>query len=151
MIGAIVLALLLGVLYLKHEQEVGYFIVESESMEPTLKIGDRLVMEKAETYAKGEIVVFEPPTGGSLLVKRIVALSGERVSTKDDDLTVGPETDPAPPKGKTWIVKPGEAFVAGDNRAVSKDSRDYGPIPLTRIHGKVNYRVRSIWSWERVK
>jgi signal peptidase I len=38
------------------------------------------------------------------------------------------------------IVPPGEVFVMGDNRPKSKDSREFGTIPISSVIGQVFYR-----------
>ncbi|TPX32470.1 hypothetical protein SmJEL517_g04484 [Synchytrium microbalum] len=38
-------------------------------------------------------------------------------------------------------VPPGHIWVQGDNSSNSKDSREYGPIPMGLIRGKVFCRV----------
>ena len=48
--------------------------------------------------------------------------------------------DPGP-----FTVPPGEYFVMGDNRSLSYDSRDYGPVPRSAILGQVVWLVRP-WS-----
>ncbi len=40
-----------------------------------------------------------------------------------------------------FTVPPGEYFVLGDNRSISYDSMDYGPVPRAAIHGKIVWRI----------
>ncbi len=42
---------------------------------------------------------------------------------------------------RPFTVPPGEYFVLGDNRSVSYDSMDYGPVPRAAIQGEIVWRV----------
>jgi signal peptidase I len=152
-IGFMIIGLGLWVLLQRHLDNLDYLVVTSESMEPTLRIGDRLVMERPRDYHAGDIVVFEEPGNPSLLVvKRIIGMPGNLVIAEGDNLTIHPTSAPSRANsGNSWLVKPGELFVAGDNRPVSRDSREYGPIALESVRGTVRYRIRSRLHWEQVK
>jgi signal peptidase I len=47
------------------------------------------------------------------------------------------------------IVPHGHCFVLGDNRANSRDSRHFGPIPLADVKGRVDYIYWPAQSWSR--
>lgn len=135
------------------------FYIPSQSMEPTLRINDRVLVNKLSyklhDINRGDVVVFARPpnTGGALeikdLIKRVVALGGETVESRDgavyiDDrklnepyLTAGTQTT-----GLQRIVVPeGHVFVMGDNRGDSKDSRVFGPIPEGGVVGRAFVRI----------
>lgn len=154
-IGLAIVALGIWIVVQIHESKLAYFVIASESMEPTLKIGDRLIMKKSERYQAGDIVVFSHESAGTeMLVKRIVAVEGEMVFVNGDTINVkgsGSSVAAATSEEKVWTIGPGEVFVLGDNRSVSKDSRVYGPIPLSSIRGKIRYRMLSLFNWETVK
>ncbi len=61
---------------------VGMSVVLSGSMEPSLSVGDLLIVTEAESYAVDDVVVFQE--GRSAVVHRIVAIDGESVTTKGD-------------------------------------------------------------------
>ena len=61
---------------------VGVAVVLSGSMEPELSVDDVIFVRAQESYAEGDIVVFQ--NGGSVVVHRIVKLDGETVVTKGD-------------------------------------------------------------------
>ena len=144
------------------------------SMQTTLENGDRLIVVKApRTWAKirnktfmpmrGQIVVFtkkdlliDGGSGNKQLIKRVIALPGEKVVVKEGKLTVfsksrpeGFEPDKEADYGKVivttgldgeWTVGDGEVFVDGDNRQNSLDSRSFGPIKTDDIVGTAAFR-----------
>ena len=66
-------------------------VIPSNSMQPALKPGDRVVVQKLfgkELPGRWQIVVFHKPTDGVVLVKRVVGLPGERLAIEDGDLYV---------------------------------------------------------------
>lgn len=124
--------------------------VGSDSMRPTLQSGDRVLIDKV-TFRfhgpqHGDIVAFDAPASGTLTVKRVVGVAGDRVAIRDGVLWVAghPRAEPYVDLktidsvyfGPT-VVPPGTVFVMGDNRAESIDSRDFGPVPLSEVVGRV--------------
>ena len=130
------------------------FLITSDSMAPTLRPGDRVLANKL-TYRfsdprRGDVVAFEGSDDGQtgqVLVKRVVATSGDTVEFRDGTLRINGEPHKEPyikagsPSGKTQEplkVPEGSVFVMGDNRVASMDSRDYGPIRRSSLRGKVS-------------
>jgi len=140
------------------------FSIPSESMVPTLDIGDRIVVQKIfwswHDIKQGDIVVFARPphdtqcTGPESddLVKRVIALPGQTIYSAGGKVYVNgrqlPESYlPSPdPLGRPipnasaqhpYRVPAGDFYVLGDNRAVSCDSRYWGPVQGDTIVGKV--------------
>lgn len=145
------------------------------SMESTLQNGDRLIVLKApRTWSKilgnhfmpkrEQIVVFNRPNNlagfgedNKQLIKRVIALPGEKVIVKDGALTVysperpgGFQPDKEGEYGSTigytngddeWTVGSNQVFVCGDNREHSLDSRSFGPIDSNLIVGTTSYRL----------
>ena len=152
------------------------FFIPSGSMEPTLKIGDRILVNKLSYHLhgvdRGDVVVFSrPPTedcGGAQvndLVKRVIGLPGDVVSLsggyvyidgKRLDETWLPSSEqgvtvPGPAGNNSNLARPYRVptdnyFVMGDNRTDSCDSRYWGPIAKSLIVGKVELRVWPISS-----
>ncbi|MFC7491067.1 MULTISPECIES: signal peptidase I [unclassified Knoellia] len=124
--------------------------VTSDSMTPTLRPGDRVVVEKLSLRWRspkmGDLVVFRDPLHEQLAVKRVVALGGQTVALEDAVLVVDgtarrePGIDPKKIDSTYFgpVTVPANAvFVLGDNRFDSIDSRTYGSIPLGELHGRV--------------
>ena len=139
------------------------FWIPSSSMVPTLGVYDRIVVQKAfftwRDVREGDIVVFSQPpldhcggTQGGDLVKRVIALPGQTIYSSGNDIYVDgrplaesylPHNDPLGPpipdasSRHPYRVPPGDFYVLGDNRAISCDSRYWGPITGSSIIGKV--------------
>jgi signal peptidase I len=130
------------------------FWIPSESMVPTLEVGDRIFVNRF-VYRfiepeRGDIVVFDSLETDDELVKRVVAVPGDRVRVGNGVLRVNgdiPEEPYAVPIvfgdgsdfGPTRLSE-GEVFVMGDNRGNSRDSRFFGPVPLENIEGEAFFR-----------
>jgi signal peptidase I len=87
----------------------------------------------------------DAPTG-QLMVKRVVAVGGQRVGIRDGRLVVDGKVQDEPYTDSDAIdsvyfgpvdVPAGHVFVLGDNRFGSEDSRKYGSLPLSAVEGKV--------------
>jgi inner membrane protease subunit 1 len=117
-----------------------------------------------ERVKRGDVVICTRPVDSrEHIVKRVAAVAGERVRVwppppgggrggvgKGLVYTGGAEV--AIPRGagggassSSWsaasapelVVPPGHVWVQGDNMAVSRDSREYGPVPLGTVRGRV--------------
>lgn len=156
------------------------FRIPSKSMLPTLHVHDRIVVNKlsyrVHDVHRGDVVVFTRPTCdapksptwaqcASLdriedLVKRVVALPGEKVYIADNKVFVngraltepyvrdGAKIVPQPlgcgfsgTKEKPYVVPTKMLFVMGDNRDDSFDSRCFGPIKQKSIVGRAFVRI----------
>jgi signal peptidase I len=133
--------------------------VQGQSMEPNLYTAQRLVVEKV-TYRfhgprRGDIVVIDlPDAGPDLLIKRVIALPGETISTKSGQVLINGEPLEEPyvvsPGGRDLteqIIPPLHVFVMGDNRRFSNDSRNFGPVPIDRVIGRawLSYWPPELW------
>lgn len=127
---------------------VGISSVDGESMYPTLQNNQKVVyLRLGQDFEKGDIVAIKMPSGLKY-VKRIIAVEGDRVELIDGAVVVnGTVLEESYAHGRTepensrveypLTVGKGEVYVLGDNREVSVDSRDFGPIVLEDIKGKI--------------
>jgi signal peptidase I len=136
------------------------FYIPSESMVPTLQVGDRIVVNKLpDDFHRGNIVVFNKPdswqAAHDVLIKRIVATEGETLEIKGNTVFIdGQELiEPYLAEGATmadygpFTVPPGQVFVMGDNRTFSSDSRENGPVPVDDIVGRAALRIWPLGSF----
>jgi signal peptidase I len=157
--------------------------VDGVSMESTLQNGDRLIVNKLpktianiadSTYMpnRWDIVVFDRPKQSSIsgsvdhLIKRVIALPGERITVKDGRIVVYNQEFPegfnpdhnqeysasiASTEGQVDItVSAGEIFVLGDNRSNSTDSRKFGAINTKTVVGTAELRFVPVNNMERL-
>src|SRR5918993_479608 len=131
------------------------FRIPSESMVPTLEVGDRVFVNKfiyrfAEPE-RGDVVVFESVGEGDdqKLIKRVVGVGGDEIEVRNGTLLVNGEDREEPylnrnsPFNDSYgpsEVPEGHVFVMGDNRANSADSRVFGPLPIENIEGEAFLR-----------
>jgi signal peptidase I len=85
-VGAI--ALLALVLFLPRMIGPQAVVMDGPSMEPTYADSDRFLVTHAATYQRGDVVVVASPADGARVVKRIVAVEGDRIRIEDDRLYV---------------------------------------------------------------
>ncbi|HUC89308.1 MAG TPA: signal peptidase I [Patescibacteria group bacterium] len=157
--------------------------VDGQSMENTLHNNDRLIVWKLpKTWSKithhvyipnrGDIIVFtesnlnnfgQDPT--KQLIKRVIALPGERVVVSNQVVTVynakypkGFRPDTTLPYHRTsndtygeldLTVPKGQVFVLGDNRTNSLDSRSFGTVDAHDIVGKLAIRILPVGDMKR--
>ncbi len=162
------------------------FWVPSGSMLPTIQIGDHLFVNKLAyglhfdvpftgivvpvvhwgSPRRGDIVVFVSPADGKTdLIKRVVAVAGDRVEVRHKRLYINGE--PAPDAHAHFkfpqdvngvprdnfgpvVVPPGKFFVMGDNRDESLDSRYWGFADEKAIKGRATFVYWSGWNFHRI-
>jgi signal peptidase I len=136
--------------------------VQQTSMENTLLPEQYVLVDKLtprwSPYARGDIVVFDPPetwssAGNVPFIKRVIGLPNDTVELKDglvyiNDVELvepylfpsdGSDPEPTEPTvgGATeWIVPEGQLLVMGDHRQDSADSRTFGPIEISHVIGR---------------
>ena len=141
------------------------FVVPTGSMLPTIQLSDQVLANKFvyrfATPRYTDIVVLDDPAGQvGTLIKRVIAVGGQTVDLKDGKVVVdgtplvesythGQPSDPLPGSNVTFPVKiPADSvWVMGDNRTQSQDSRWFGPVPLSSVHGRAFYIY---WPWARI-
>jgi len=153
-----------------------HYVVPSGSMEPTVQIQDRVFVDKlayglriplTDVYVarfaaprRGEVVVLTSPESGTVLLKRVVAVGGDRVRVRDGELEINGKPVSVENEGGTWYERLGEkahplnldrdggpsfgptevpegrVLVMGDNRGNSHDGRDFGFVESSAILGR---------------
>ncbi|MEZ5169655.1 MAG: signal peptidase I [Acidimicrobiia bacterium] len=134
------------------------FYIPSESMYPTLKKDDRVLVNKLSyrlhDVNRGDIVVFKAPDGVASddiedFVKRVVGLPGETVEAHDGQVYIDGQLleepylpdDVVSPDFGPVTVSNDHYWVLGDNRQNSKDSTYFGEIPGSDIIGRVFLKI----------
>ncbi|MCU1490861.1 MAG: signal peptidase [Acidimicrobiaceae bacterium] len=154
------------VAFLVRSFAVETFFVPSGSMTPELLTGDRILVDKlffTKDIHRGDIVVFkrvprDPDTQDADLVKRVIGLPGETISSKGQTIYIDGKALKQPwlPNLTNVYSNPGHQgcyqtaynipvthipakhyFVMGDCRQISYDSRFWGTVPSSSIVGKV--------------
>ena len=136
--------------------------VQQGSMENTLLPDQYVLVDKLTprwaAYARGDIVVFDPPEtwsagGGVPFIKRVIGLPGrpgraprrqglrERHRSSTSRTSSSTTASPRPPTRRPaapseWLVPTGDLLVMGDHRQDSADSRSFGPIEIKHVIGR---------------
>ena len=150
------------------------FYIPTNRMEPNLSKGDIVLgwrglrwglwgnLGEGSSLKRGQLVSFRfPGDEGQILVRRLVALPGDRISLKGGRLWMNgqPVELKTTKKGvserlpgerdfhdlngalsqeiKTWRVPQGEFFVFCDDRSMLDDSRSWGSVPVENIESHV--------------
>jgi signal peptidase I len=171
-----------GTLLVARASLADHYVVPSGSMEPTVVVGDHVCVNKlayglrvpeSQLYvvpatgpARGDVVVLDSPTEDQVLLKRVVALPGDRVEVTVGRLTldgqpVATRSGPGEDGGVETVVEqlgghthrlglefgggpdlpptviPADRYlVLGDNRGNSRDGRYFGLVARGAILGR---------------
>ena len=153
-VSIVVVAVLVS--FLMRTYVVQTFYIPSGSMEPTLQLGDRIIVSKLSvalgTIHTGDIVVFKAPPAEhcgdpvSDLVKRVIGTPGERLYSSGNQIYINgkplhetwshyePVSPPLASKTNPVTVPKNSYFVMGDNHPNSCDSRYLGERAAQRHH-----------------
>lgn len=144
--------------------------IPSGSMEPTLQINDRLIVEKVSYYFhtpnRGDIVVFNPTKAlksqgfKDAFIKRVIGLPGDQVEVKEGNVYVNgrqlseayvangniTSTETCSQEGmpaflaKAATIPKNSFLVLGDNRSNSYDGRCWGLVDRGDVVGRATFR-----------
>ena len=132
------------------------FIVQVASMEPNFQNGNYLIIDmvsyRFNNPDRGDVVVFRyPGNRSSYYIKRIIGLPGDHVALRNGDVFVNGiitsdkyfslDTDTLAANQTDFALAENQFFVMGDNRSMSFDSRNWGPLERSDIIGFVRIRV----------
>ncbi len=124
--------------------------VVSGSMSPTLEVGDWYVL-RVDAYndgsgpERGDIVVYRL-SDGHAYAKRVLAVENDRIAVVGGRVNLNGSwlEEPYVPQDALFdgsatvaVVPEDGVFLLGDNRSGSEDSRDYGPVSVDDVLGKV--------------
>lgn len=154
---------------------IGTTTVYSTSMFPTLVERDLLLLKKGNQVNRGDIVSYESSLqiteqdleslnflqalmaregDAKHLIKRVVALPGESLTIDEGKVFIDGQVLEEPylqtiTNGDLVIeeIPAGHYFLMGDNRPVSLDSRQLGPVDGNTIIGKAVFRL---WPIHRI-
>lgn len=134
------------------------FQVEGISMEPTLKDGYQMILDKVQPIERFDIIAFPDPSGSDQhYIKRLIGLPGDQIEMVEDvlylngypldepylssELTSDPSTEYTENFTLQSIIgqdriPAGYYFVMGDNRPNSGDSRQFGLVPISSVEGR---------------
>ena len=137
------------------------FKMPTGSMEPTLLIGDHILVDKhiyrANEPQRGDVIVFRYPRNPeTAYVKRLIGEPGDMVEMVGRTVCINGKPivenyaqyiDPGSINAHygPYRVPPGQFFVMGDNRDASQDSRFWGFVPRENLLGKP---LIIYWSFE---
>ena len=130
--------------------------IPSGSMEPTLQVFDRFLIDKVSFHLtgvqRGDIVEFTTPAAPDYpVIKRVIGLPGDTIECRagtvfrDGAALAEPYLEASTTTEdcvEPLTVPSGEIFVLGDHREVSQDSRTWGTIPLEAVDGRL---LTKIW------
>ena len=131
---------------------IGISTVDGESMYPTLHDKNVVIYERHNSeYKAGDIVALDMPNG-DVYVKRVIAVAGDTVNIDREKIYVNGEEVTTPQAvGKTeaksdkitypLTVEDKQVFVLGDNREISRDSREIGTVKIKNIKGKIRWSI----------
>ena len=140
--------------------------VNGSSMYPNFHDGEFLLTDKLSyrfgTPKRGDVVIFAaPPTAhcpaglNCDFIKRVIGMPGERIKVQKGQIYIdgkllkepyenlpkgtlaGTSTNSYLREGVEQLVPEDSYVVFGDNRPGSSDSREWGPVPKSKIVGKV--------------
>lgn len=145
--AAIFCALIAAIFFIRFPQ------VSGMSMAPRISSGEYVIINtlafKFSPPARGDIVAFRHDAiTPELFIKRVIGIPGDRIWIDRgvvyrngiqlaEPYVKFPDTRSMP----ALTVPPDTVFVLGDNRAVSEDSRDFGPVPDRDLVGRALLRV----------
>jgi len=163
-----------GMVFIARSSFADHYRVPSGSMEPTVHVGDRIIVSKLayglrmplthvqmiafHAPTRGDVVVLDSPESGVVLLKRVVAIGGDRVAVRGGTLTINGLEQPTMSDGGVLaesldgrphalgslggtelaetVIPTGQLLVMGDNRGDSHDGRDFGFVSADRVLGR---------------
>ncbi len=166
-------ALMIIAVFAARSSLADHYYVPSGSMEYTLISGDRVLVSKlsyglrvpftdfeifdGDPVGRGDVVIFDSPSDGTRLIKRIVGIGGDTVALIDGRLFIDGESiaadmdsvevfgnriaalnldDGGGPDIVDRSIPDGMLLAVGDHRGSSRDGRFFGLIPESAVYGR---------------
>ncbi len=157
-VAKVVVILVLIVIVIARLVLFNLYTINGPSMAPNYPNGSKVVSTRFYGSPRiGDVVIINFPdpsvAGTKVGIKRIVAVGGDKVTIQNGMLTVFDSTHPGGfvpdsnlVNGETSTtnnapisitIPVNDVYVLGDNRADSLDSREFGPLPMSAVLGKV--------------
>jgi signal peptidase I len=133
---------------------IRFWQVSGPSMSPHVSSGEFVMIDTLayhfHTPSRGDIVTFQHDGATpELYIKRVIGIPGDRIRIDRGAVYVNgthlnePYVQFSDDRSEAEItVPPDDVYVLGDNRAVSEDSRAFGPVPDSALTGKA---IAGIW------
>ena len=118
-------------------------IVNGESMMPTLKGGELMLLNKRAKINRFDVVVVD--IGTEKLIKRVIAMPGESITCENGIIYVNDKrqdeeySQGVTPDFDKVQLEDDEYFVLGDNRENSLDSQELGPFKSAVVKGTTHF------------
>ena len=124
--------------------------INGDSMDPTLKNGDIMILNKIGYKMNGikrfDIVVIN--NKDTLLIKRVIGLPNEKIKYENNKLYINDQEIKEDYLDSNEITNDFETvvkdycyFVLGDNRDISLDSRELGCFDISEIQGTTSFTI----------
>jgi signal peptidase I len=135
--------------------------VDQHSMDSTLADGEHVLVNRVPYYFHepqyGDIVVFHESNSEDW-IKRVIGRPGDTILFKHGVLYRNGVAIPEPyikePMNPgdfgPYKIPAGELFVMGDNRNVSRDSREIGPIKISQVVGRAEFVLYPFQSFKKL-
>ena len=154
-----ILVVAVAVSFVMRSYALQTFFIPSGSMEPTLQIGDRIIVSKLSLHFgaihRGDILVFKAPPAEHCgepvtdLVKRVIGLPGDHLTSRANTIYVNGQAlketwthyEPLSTPIGNVTVPANQYFMMGDNHPNSCDSRMWGTVPRSDIIGRAFVRI----------
>ena len=105
-------------------------------------------IQRLKIYANDVNLKLEGKSRDDRLIKRVIAIGGDEIQVIDGYVYINGDRlneiytkTLTPNEILSEFVPEGYVYVMGDNREGSRDSRNFGPVKLEQIEGKVIYRL----------